>query len=63
MQYNGCYYLTDIFTHQYNQEWMANKKSAVQCMRAAGFGTKRAEEKMAKNISVLLEYVEKQNGN
>ena len=54
---------TDIFTHPYNEEWKANKKIAVQCLRASGYGTRKAEGKIVGHMQELLDYIDKQDGN
>ena len=54
--------LAALFTAPYTEEWRENKRFAVQALKNTGFGTQRAEEKINNQITILMKYLENQNG-
>ena len=51
-----------LFQAPYTNEWKENKRFAVQTLKNTGFGTQRAEEKINNQITILMKYLENQNG-
>ena len=46
----------------YTEKWKANKKFAVQALRASGFGSREAEKKILYEIDELIKYLEENQG-
>ena len=55
-------FVSAIFQAPYTTEWREHKRFAVQALKNTGFGTRRAEEKIINQITVLMKYLENQNG-
>ena len=55
-------YISEIVNSGYTEKWKANKKFAVQALRASGFGTREAAKKILYEVDELIDYLDENQG-